>query len=84
MTKEYYIGKRYYDYLGNHIDRYWDGDGFSIYEIAAKKYTSLHKAAAIAYMLSSIANIQDEQSVKYVVYTIRNDSLITCMEVGND
>ena len=84
MANKYYIGKRYYVDNENYVEQYWEGDGFSIYEIAAKKYTSINMASDVAHMLRSIATIQDERFVKYVVYTLRNNLIMACMEVNND
>ena len=84
MPNNYYISKRYYIDSENYIERYWNGDGFSMYKATAKKYANINMASDIAYMLRSIANIQDEQSVKYVIHALRNNTLVTCMEVNDD
>lgn len=84
MANKYYIAKRYYIDDENYVEQYWAGDGFAIYEASAKMYTSINMASDIAHMLNSIAIIQDELLVKYVIYAVNDDLMISCKEVNND
>jgi hypothetical protein len=84
MANKYYIGKRYHIDDENYVEQYWAGDGFAIYEASAKIYTSINMASDIANMLDSISTIQDERLVKYVIYAVNDDSMISCKEVNDD
>lgn len=81
MKAKWYVAKRYYIDSERYVEHYWDGCGYTIYESSAKLYDNVNMASDIANMLSSIASIQDEQSVKHVIYYSKNDKVNNPVEV---